>query len=287
MADNQKHEYVEVELLYNRYLEPGLREALNFLPFPKDGGIVLDAGCGPGGLFSLLLDASGPGGKLVAIDCSGPHLKAAEAYTASHGLLDCIELTSVDMQKPLPYPNSYFDGIWSSDVITPDDFEDIPTVVTELVRVLKPGGFLALFYGNWVRQQLLPGYSRLEHRIGIAREYTFAKERAWEGESHPECALRWLREAGCESTRLRLITVSYDQPLPADVRRYLADYSLGTFYENAIQEFGTEAGMDAADSALWRRLSDPASADFILDREDYFCTQVTMLAVGRKPLSGM
>ena len=51
----QLHDYAEEELLYNRFMEPALRQALSFLPFPKTNGKLLDAGCGPGGLFPLLL----------------------------------------------------------------------------------------------------------------------------------------------------------------------------------------------------------------------------------------
>lgn len=282
MPGQQLHDYAEEEILYNRFMEPALRQALSFLSFPKTDGTVLDAGCGPGGLFPLLLEALDPSGALVAIDRSTPHLRLAEKLVASQALQERVQLAHVDLESTLPYPDGSFDGVWSADVITPDDFADIPSVISELFRVLKPGGFLALFYGNWLRQQLLPGHSRLEHLISIAKEFAYARDRAWGGHNHPECAERWLREAGCQSTMLRLVPVSYHQPLPPHVHRFLADYSLGTFYDKAIQEFGARVGLDASDLALWRRLSDPASQDFILNQPDYVCVQVGMLAVSQK-----
>jgi hypothetical protein len=103
----------------------------------------------------------------------------------------------------------------------------------------------------------------------VAKEFTYARDRAWEGDNHPECAQRWLREAGCQSTTLQLLPVSYHQPLPAHVHQFLAHYSLGTFYDQAIQEFGARIGLGASDIALWRKLSNPESADFILDHPDY------------------
>ena len=279
----QLHDYAQEELLYNHFMEPALRQALSFLPFPKTKGKLLDAGCGPGGLFPLLLEALGPSGTLVAVDCSAPHLKVAEDLICSQAFRERIQLTHVDLESALPYPDSSFDGVWSADVITPDDFADIPSVVSELSRMTKPGGFLALFYGNWLRQQLLPGHSRLEHLISVAKEFTYARDRAWEGDNHPECAQRWLREAGCQSTTLQLLPVSYHQPLPAHVHQFLAHYSLGTFYDQAIQEFGARIGLGASDIALWRKLSNPESADFILDHPDYVCLQVGLLAMGQKP----
>jgi SAM-dependent methyltransferase len=283
MTMQQIHDYAEEEILYNRFMEPALRQALSFLAFPKTNGRVLDAGCGPGGLFPLLLSALGASGTLVALDWSASHLRAAEEFITSNALQERIQLAHTDLTGALPYPNDSFDGVWSADVISPDDFGNIPRVVSELFRVLKPCGFLALFYGNWLRQHLLPGHSRLEHLVSIAKELTYARERAWEGHNHPECAQRWLRESGCDPTMLQFLPVTYHQPLPADVRRFLTHYSLGQFYNQAIEEFGTRLGFDAADRVLWRSLSDPESPDFILDQPDYVCLQFGMLAVGLKP----
>jgi ubiquinone/menaquinone biosynthesis C-methylase UbiE len=237
------------------------------------------------GLFPLLLDTVGLKGTLVAVDRSTPHLKIAQKLIITESFQERVYLAGVDLKSALPFSDDSFDGVWSADVITPDDFADIPSVVAELVRVLKPGGCLALFYGNWLRQQLLPGHSRLEHLISLAKEFTYARERTWGGQNHPECAALWLQKAGCTSTLLRFFTVYYNQPLPTHVYRFLADYSLGTFYDKAIEEFGAQVGLDASDIALWRRLSDPAGPEFILNRPDYTCVQVAMLAVGYKPLT--
>jgi hypothetical protein len=77
MRGQQLHDYSEEEFLYNRFMEPALRQAM-ILSFPKTNARVLDEGCGPGGLFALLLEALGPSGALVAIDRSTPHLEVAK-----------------------------------------------------------------------------------------------------------------------------------------------------------------------------------------------------------------
>jgi ubiquinone/menaquinone biosynthesis C-methylase UbiE len=185
MPAQQLHDYSEEELLYNRFMEPALRQALSFLSFPKTNGRVLDAGCGPGGLFPLLLEALGSSGVLVGIDRSTPHLEVAKKLTTSQALEERVRLVQVDLESTLPYLDGSFDDVWSADVITPDDFADISSVVSELFRVVKPGGSLFLFYGNWLRQQLLPGHSRLEHLISIAKEFVYARDRAWKATITP------------------------------------------------------------------------------------------------------
>ena len=90
----------------------------------------------------------------VAIDHSTPHLEVAKKLTTSQALAERVDLAQADLESTLPYPDGSFDDVWSADVITPDDFADIPSVVSELFRVLKPRGSLSLFYGNWLQQQL-------------------------------------------------------------------------------------------------------------------------------------
>lgn len=147
---------------------------------------------------------------------------------------------------------------------------DSGAVVTRLSRTLTPGGVLAIFYGNWLRPLYLPGYARLEHLICAARETMYARERAWQGQPHPERPLAWLRGAGLTGCRLQVLPVVYLQPLPEAVREYLGAAILGGHYADAVAACGREVGMTAEDEALWRRLSDPASPEYILDRSDYY-----------------
>ena len=62
-------------------------------------------------LFPLLLEALGPSGNLVAIDRSLPHLRVAEEFVASRGLLKRVRLAQVDLEATLPYPDDSFDGV--------------------------------------------------------------------------------------------------------------------------------------------------------------------------------
>jgi predicted RNA methylase len=102
MPGQQLHDYSEEELLYNRFMEPALLQAMSLLSFPKTNATVLDAGCGPGGLFALLLEALGPSGVLVAIDCSTPHLEVAKKLITSHRLRNAFASFKWIWNRPCP-----------------------------------------------------------------------------------------------------------------------------------------------------------------------------------------
>jgi hypothetical protein len=75
----------------------------------------------------------------------------------------------------------------------------------------------------------------------------------------------------------------HHQPLPTEVRQYIATSILGGHYARAVEACGKEAGMTSADEDLWHRLSDPQSPEFILDQPDYYCVATALLALGVRP----
>lgn len=96
--------------------------------------------------------------------------------------LNCTETSVynwvVDVRAELPAAAHSCDAIWIADVLYPDMVGEPAGAVTRLARLLKPGGVLGVFYGNWLRPVYLPGYARLEYLIGAAREAHYARSRA-------------------------------------------------------------------------------------------------------------
>jgi len=98
-------------------------------------GPVLDAGCGPG-QWTDFLASRRPGGA-VGIDASARFVAAArERYPQ-------LRITHGDLAE-LPFADDSFDGIlaWYSLIHTPP--ADLPPILRELARVLRPGGSLLL-----------------------------------------------------------------------------------------------------------------------------------------------
>ena len=111
---------------------------------------MLDAGCGRGlaliGCAKKLTTGKAIGIDLwAAKDLSNNNPEATRANAAAEGVADRVEVETGDITR-LPFSDASFDAVISMTVI-----HNIPSrdkrdqALSELVRVLKPGGRIALF----------------------------------------------------------------------------------------------------------------------------------------------
>jgi SAM-dependent methyltransferase len=92
----------------------------------KPGDTILDAGCAMGDLLDRFPDRIRHG-----VDISSDYL----AIAASRGIV-----TVQAMLEALPYPDAMFDLVIATDVL--EHVLDLNAVVREIIRVLKPGGYI-------------------------------------------------------------------------------------------------------------------------------------------------
>jgi SAM-dependent methyltransferase len=109
---------------------------------PKPGTMVLDAGCGTG-VHSIRV--ANLGFKVHAIDISDVVLQSAQRNAQQAGVADKIEFEQADLTK-LRFEGLSFENIFSWGVII--HIPEIDQALAELVRVLAPGGRLALQITN-------------------------------------------------------------------------------------------------------------------------------------------
>lgn len=104
------------------------------------GKSVLDIGCGAGGIDLALVQDHGAG-FVTGLDVEDPVLSRARALVQAAGLTARIGLVKA-APGPLPFPPGTFDVVFSKDSIV--HIPDKQTLMAEVARVLKPGGwFLA------------------------------------------------------------------------------------------------------------------------------------------------
>jgi SAM-dependent methyltransferase len=109
---------------------------IEWLSIPA-GGVALDVGSGPGNVTAALARAAGAEGLALGVDISEPMLARAVSAEAA----DNVGFLRADAQQ-LPFRNEMFDAVISLAVL-----QLIPnptTTVAEIVRVLKPGGRVAI-----------------------------------------------------------------------------------------------------------------------------------------------
>lgn len=115
---------------YREFLDEVVREAR-----VKEGDIILEAGAGTGSLALLLEKA---GAKVTGLD----FLK--EALDIYKGKNPEARVVLADLTRPLPFKTGSFDTITCSNVLYGVPAEGRLKVLTEMKRVLKPGGRIVL-----------------------------------------------------------------------------------------------------------------------------------------------
>ncbi len=96
------------------------------------GKAVLDLGCA-GGFMAEALDDKGA--EVTGIDPAAEAIGAAKAHAAQTGRAIRYD---VGVGENLPYENSSFDAVVCVDVL--EHVQDLDKVLSEVMRVLKPGG---------------------------------------------------------------------------------------------------------------------------------------------------
>lgn len=114
---------------------------LAFRQIAKETGLkgkaVLDFGCGSGRWVELL---QSKGLRYSGVDISG---KMVAMAAGRYPDLDFRKLENLS----IPYPDNHFDLLMSIAVIHHNDYGDQQRLLDEILRVLKPGGYLLLFEG--------------------------------------------------------------------------------------------------------------------------------------------
>ncbi len=129
----------------------GMREATlvlikRFVQDPR-GLSILDAGCGTGGMLPHLSSY----GSVVGTDLSDEALSFANRGRRGHLVQSSL--------PGLPFPSGSFDLVTSLDVIYHQAVPDDEKALSEMARVLRPGGTLLL---------RVPAHDRLRSRHDIA-----------------------------------------------------------------------------------------------------------------------
>ena len=208
LYDDATVDFLEV-LWGDGYLSPGGPEEVARILSGLDlaGRVVLDIGCGSGGItVSLARDYGAV--RVIGIDVEGPVCAKARARAVAAGVADRVEIRQVE-PGPLPLADASVDLVFSKDSIV--HIPDKAALAREAFRVLRPGGWFAA--SDWLIGHDGPPSPAMTHYIACeALDFGMASpaayRRALDAAGFVEVALdsrnRWyLATAEAELARLR------------------------------------------------------------------------------------
>ncbi len=138
----RKAYYNKIACVYDllaEHSERGMRDLGLTKLAAKLGERVLEIGFGTGHSLVSLAEAVGPSGRVFGIDISENMVARAETLLTAEGLIDRVELQVGDAEQ-LPYATDTLDAIFMSFTLELFDTPEIPRVLGECRRVLRPGG---------------------------------------------------------------------------------------------------------------------------------------------------
>ena len=106
----------------------------------RAGQAAIDLGCGPRGILDLLAARVSPGGRVVGLDADPAHTAMAAKFVADRALGQ-VEIVIADARHT-GLPAGSFDLVHARTLLI--NLPDPAEVVTEMVRLAKPGGAVAV-----------------------------------------------------------------------------------------------------------------------------------------------
>jgi SAM-dependent methyltransferase len=130
LHDNAKHLHVDKSFI---------RENFNL-----NGKLILDFGCGMGGM--TLWYAKNWNCRVHGVDLDGIHIQVANALKEKHGLENATFLKRDIVEEPL---TGRYDFIFMNDVAEHIPYPILQSILTQLASRLTPGGRIFISYPPW------------------------------------------------------------------------------------------------------------------------------------------
>ncbi len=264
--------YAPMLAAYHRAFKVELQEVIRSLPIER-GQSVLDMATGDGFYAPMLAGRVGREGRVVAVDLDPNFLDIARSEASGGSLGENIQFLRAPIDA-LPFRDAEFDVCWCAQSLysLPDPVESLKL----MLRVIKPGGLLAVLESDTLHHVILPLPIELELSIQSAHLQALAEASGNPQKHYISRRLSSLfREAGLEDVTHR--TFAYDRmtPLGEDERIYFSEY-LKSLVEPASRF------MQASTRRAVELLIDPKSPDFLLDQPDFSATCIDHLTWGRR-----
>jgi ubiquinone/menaquinone biosynthesis C-methylase UbiE len=214
----------------------------------RPGQSAIDLGCGPRGILDLLAGRVSPGGRVVGLDADPAHAAMAAKFVSDQALTG-VEIVTADARHT-GLPPASFDLVHARTLLI--NIPDPAPVVTEMLRLARPGGWVAAAEPDTEHVLCYPP-SRAFDRICEIFPVVFSRNGADPaiGRRVPEL----FRQAGLAEVKAESRTQMYP---PGNSRRTVR-LDLVRAMRPQIVEMGLASGqeLDELDAAARPHLEDP------------------------------
>jgi SAM-dependent methyltransferase len=238
----------------------------------RQGWRVLDAGCGSGSFLRLIEDIVGPDGEAVGVDIERGNLEAS----ARRG----CESLALAGASDLPFATAAFDAVWCANLLQYFDDASAAAVLTELRRVVRPGGLVAIKDVDMTGLRFGPAPPFIALHLAEACIQGEDVRPESQGSLRGRALRRTLEASGLSDVWQRTFPIERWAPLEAATRRLWSDWL------PYLAGLALDRVHDRNDLTLWSTIATPEAASRYVDRPDFYCCELQVLAVGTVPGSG-
>jgi ubiquinone/menaquinone biosynthesis C-methylase UbiE len=251
---------------FSRFVAPELRKVFAELGL-EPGARVLDVGCGVGFATHMLAEMSGKDARVVGMDLSRPHLRAATGPRS-------VGLVQGDASR-LCFRDGTFDLIWSCNTV--NHLADPVAALRAMREVLRPAGRLVLAQSGFLPEMFFAWDAPLDEAVRSAC-HQYYRERYGlrvEDTARVRGLVGLLQRAGLRVGRVHTVPIERVQPLTEADRAWFEEVMFRGTWGERLRPFLTAEQWQAL-----RHNIDPASAQYCLDREDFHHLQTLTVCVG-------
>jgi ubiquinone/menaquinone biosynthesis C-methylase UbiE len=231
----------------------------------RPGQAAIDLGCGPRGILELLAQRTSPGGRVIGVDADPAHVAMAAEFAARRGLPG-VEVRNADARHT-GLASSSFDLAHARTLLI--NVPDAAEVVAEMVRLVRPGGWVAAMEPDLELMLCYPPLAAV-HRITAIFLEAFARHGADPRIGRKVAEL--FRQAGLDEVGLE----ARPQLYPPGFSRRTNRLDLVRAMRPDIVQMGlaSEAELDELDAQARAHLQDPRTVTM---------SGLLFLVWGRKP----
>lgn len=264
-------EHLDAHYVVCRRMYEAVLRAVGIQP----GWYVLDAGCGSGSFLPLMAELVGASGKIDAFDLAPENIERVNVMVKGW---DVPVTTQIGHLTELPYEDNTFDAIWNANVTQYLSDDEVAQMLKEFVRVVKPGGLVAIKEFDMTLTQWYP----LDRYVLWRGQEQYVQTRPAgmrPASMRPPDLPAWLKGAGFIDVTQKTFLEEIRAPLSDDEHHYLS--GLLQFMAKDAVNFA----LSESDVAQWRRCQDRNAPDNPVNQPDFYYREGATLVVGRKMIN--